>query len=305
MQSVRWCSLFSFVVIALCDAGKCEDLGSIRSFWADMELVVRNHNVIHERSVDGDIYSTGEFLRDEDHLLIVGNREDSSTVNLANGHYMATIGNRVGESWRIRWIGTSEGVINDGGGGTFANLFIMQICDPGGVATILKNHDLASEVKFMDNEAGYWFTLASSLPEGCGIHPSYANAEVRIYGSLNQYPTMCEIMERRTSTTKAVGTRLEYESFVAVRGIKIPTRVKASTIDNFGGNPRNASLYKYDYSSFDELLNKDRCYLRFYGLPEPSGEGNKSRLLLLIMVVVGGLVVLGILRRRGSSTEAL
>ncbi len=291
---------FSFAQCALLSNGRCDEIEPARKHWAQLESLLAMHSVTYKRiAADATTYTAGEFLRKNKYYLTTEEINDQAGVRLFNPDYRATIAKGEKESWRIRWLGSDNRISSVTMGGSQNDLFIMQICDPSSVATVLKNLDLATDLKLIEGGVGFSLKIAETLPDHCGIPKEYAGARVRVYGPLDQYPTKIEILFASASVGPK-GDRLEYKSFVEIRETRIPTIVMASYIDAFDGESKNPSEYQYDYARFDEPLDTKRCYLSYYGLPEPGGRSDRWRLLLLLIAVIGGLCVAGWWRMRHS-----
>jgi hypothetical protein len=298
----RWSITFILLFI-LSGATTCSsladdigDLSKATEFWKSLDsLFLKVHSVSVKRIEKGELYESGEYLRQNNFGLVYTHQNKEDTAKLSNPKYRATIARRPDESWRIRWLGTHEAVMNDAEAVTFDNMFIRQICDVGSVAKILSDRSLVNDLRVLPEGKGLSFRVVSKLPVGCKVLEAYQGAEVRIYGPLNSFPATCEVLF--PSLKVGLGTRLEYKSFVDVKGVSIPTIVRATFIDAFGGEGKDPSEYRFDYTKIDEPLDMERCYLSFYGLPEPGVRNDRSLWFYALSIFIL-VAVIAIMRAR-------
>ena len=289
--------LFSIFVCRACLGIEPTDLSKASEFWQTMESLRNGHYVSYSRIENGDLYETGEYIRQNDFVLVSSHGVKENDVKFVNPNYRATIAKRIDESWRIRWIGTDQAVLSEAEDRSIHNMFVVQICDPGGVQSVFADPNLAQDLRMQPDGNGLVYKVVSKLPDGAKLHVAYQDAEVRLFGPLDSFPKMCEVMYQGGK-----GTRLEYSELENVNGVLIPSIVKATFIDAFGAEGSDPSEYRFVYSKFTSPLDSERCYLRHYGLPEPSStSGSRLAWVYVLSTVAFVGLVLAIKAWRGKT----
>lgn len=301
MRMSNYCRCLALLMVTTVSvpwASAADPLDKARAFWASMASLSLRHSVDFSRIENGKLYQTGEYLREDEFILIADKIRSDDSVRFANPSYMAALAKRPKEPWRKRWFASLDSAFEEAAQAHFSDMFIMHITNPCGVASVLEDASLTTSLQLMPNDAGYTYKIATELPKNCQVHPAYAGAEVRIYGPLDRFPSKSEIIFAEPQG--GPGTRIEFSELVQVAGITIPSITKATLIDTFGGTGKSPSEYRFDYSHFDAPMNTDRCYLAFYGLSEPASDVPDKRYpwtLYLVLAIVVLAAIIGGWRR--------
>lgn len=262
-----------------------DEFENARVFWRSMDDIKHGHSVEFKQIAGGKIHEYGTYLRQNSFALITGTIRGQNFARIANPEYSAALAQNAKEPWRIRWLGNDNSVIKEESNSEFSDMFFVHVLDPCSVASVLNDNRLASNLQMLPNQEGYSFTINSALPAQVSVHPAYTGANVRVYGPVDRFPTRCEIIQ--TKQHGGLGTRLDYESFVDVKGISLPTLVNASFIQKFGESGTSPARYQYDYSKINDRVDTKQCYLTHYGLPEPGKKSTNNLLFEWVFFSLG------------------
>lgn len=214
---------------------------------------------------------------------------DHCRIYLRNPTYLATIERSGTEGdWYVLHL-----VTNGAEGSGSDTLFGHQICDPGSVVTAVLEDEISSIVR--DGESKLSVTIKENVGSNSEIHPEHYGATVIIHTSQSGgWPEAVSIRPKQGLFTNIAFTKFKEVS----AGCKMPVSVKATNIDRASGNSKQTNHYRYNYDRFGSSFDTDRCYLSYYGLPEPYSGLGLGRVRLIVFIFIIGIGVAAYLYRQ-------
>jgi len=289
------------VAIVLTQSQLClaDGAAELIGFFDRLHQAVPHMNVTGTQKLDGrDVVVKRELLIDGQYYVEVKQQEGTDEViYIANPKYQATISRKADGDWTIDYLSMNNGSQL---AGSVTSVFISQVWDPLGVAAM--HHDPA----LVSTESGpqvseVVFRVADTLPQNSPIHPTSAGSVMRVQPRIGGgFP---EVIETTNSVAQgAMKSPFKFSSLVSVAAdLALPSVVKAVIVTPTGER-RNPATFEWDYSRILDPIDRDRCFLSYYGLPEPGSSNSKWLPWLAFMLVA--VVIFVLVRRQLANRES-